>query len=50
MKGLIEPIIFTVETVSAKDRTPSETEGEVDDTIKMYGKYMGKCFELVCSI
>ena len=46
MKGLIELSNFVVETVSSKYTTPSETEGEVDDTPTMYLKCMGKCFQL----
>ena len=38
MKGLIELNNFAVGTVSSKCTTPSETEGEVEVTPKMYGK------------
>ena len=40
MKGLIELNNSPVKTVSSKYSTPSETEGEVEDTPKMYGKCM----------
>ena len=46
MKGLIELSNFAVGTVSSKCTTPSETEGEVEDTLTMYWKCMGKCFQL----
>ena len=46
MKGLIELSNFAVETVSSKCTTPSETEGEVEDTPKIYGKCIGRYFEL----
>ena len=46
MKGLIELNNFAVGTVSSKCTTPSETEGEVEDTNKMYGKCIGKSFQL----
>ena len=50
MKGLIELNNFAVETVSSKCTTPSETEGEVEVTPKMYGKGMGQFFKLDFSI
>ena len=46
MKGLFKLSNFTVGTVSSKCTTPLETEGEVEDTIKMYGKYIGKFFTI----
>ena len=46
MKGLIELSNFAVCTVSSKCTTLSETEGEVEDTPKIYGKCMGICFKL----
>ena len=46
MKGLLELSNFAVGTVSSKCTTPSETEGEVEVTPKMYGKCMGEYLEL----
>ena len=50
MKGLIELSNFAVETVSSKYTTPSETEGEGEVTVQMYGKCMVKCFDLSVSV
>ena len=46
MKGLIELSNFAVETLSSKCTAPSETEGEGEVKVKMYGKCMGKNFQL----
>ena len=46
MKGLIELSNFTVETVSSKCTTSSETEGEGEVIVKMYGKCKVKHFKL----
>ena len=46
MKDLIELSNFVVETVSSKCTTPSETEGEVEVTIKMYEKCMRQYLQL----
>ena len=40
MKGLIELSNIAVGTVSLKCTTMSETEGEVEDTPIMYGKFI----------
>ena len=46
MRGLIELSNFPVETVSIERTNLSETEGEVEDTPKMYGKCMEKFIKL----
>ena len=46
MKGLIDLSNFAVGTVSSKLTIPSETEGEVEVTPKMYEKCIGKFFKL----
>ena len=47
MKGLITRSNFAVETVSSKCTIPSETEGEGEVKVKMYGKDMGKMFNYI---
>ena len=47
MKGLIELSNFDVEHFSSKCTTPSETEGEGEVSVKMYGKSMVNCLNRI---
>ena len=46
MRWLVELSNFPVEAVNSKCTTPSETEGEVEVTPKMYEQCIGKVFKL----
>ena len=46
MKGLIELSTLAVETFSSKCTIPSETEGEGEVKVKMYGKCIETNVEL----